>query len=211
MTLLVLFFTLDAVAGLSRAARPLVRAREDLAALERICAAEEAKPAGVCASPSAAECRSVLGAYEGARVAAEAKVKEAASWWAKRGAVRDDGKTITITFELSSLPDYPYRDSNHIVNDALASSIGSLERMADAEASLRKRRDCRAAAKALHETWEENRASDSLSDFHNALGNALSEFLLDAQRALENGAAAEAAAGLEMTAPGVSVHPAANP
>jgi hypothetical protein len=205
MLLALLLATVSAHAGFSRAREPLTRVRQDLAALDRLCAAEEAKPAGTCASSSAGECRKVYAAFDGARARAEAKVKEAARWWAQRGAVSDDGRTVTITFDLASLPDYPYRGSDAITNEALDSSIRSLDRMSAETRGMEKRRGCRRETRELRETWDGE--GESVSGYHNALGASISDFLLEAVRALQAGAAEEAAAGLRDAIPGASTRP----
>lgn len=193
---------------------PLARTRTNLQLLERRCEAykaleENGKGLGACEAPFreavgalVAECGKMHGTYAATLPKAEALVREAVAWRKRKSMVRDDGRTVSISFSLSSDPAYPFHRSDKLVNDALAAANLSLGVVGEKMRVLEKGRACRGrAAKAavakLLDEWYAKRAEDGPSQFHNALGVGISDYLIGAQRAVEAGAFEEAQRGLE--------------
>lgn len=172
------------------------RIRQNLAVLEVLCAREGERESSACPSASATECLKVHEAFSVALGKVEARIKEAAAWWKRRGAARDDEKSITITFDLPSLPDYPYRDADSFVNDALRLSNQTLDGMSEEAAKVARIPSCRKRAQQLREFWAGEGAATSLLELHNALGEDISNLLSQSENALRSGAAQEAAAAL---------------
>lgn len=215
--ILSLLFTALAFARPVSHGEPLADYRTNLALLERKCgaaselsAARKAGPGlGACDAPYGTAvafyevgCRQLHAEYAVAGLEAEALVREAVAWRRRKSMVRDDGRTVSISFSLSSDPTYPFHKSDKLINSALAGANEALDKISEKMLAMKKDKACRsrpakAAVKKLLEDWYAERTEDGLSQFHNALGVGLSDYLIRAQRALEAGALEEAQRGLE--------------
>ncbi len=200
-------------ARLARTNNPLQALRLNLALLERKCdsAFELAKggiKTGTCAKDfvaavklSAEHCRKIHALYSESTASAEQLIVEALLWRSRKTMLRDDGKTVSISFSLSGDPTYPFHKSDRVVNDALQGAYRSLSIAGNAVNNLQKNKLCKSrGAKAevekLWQEWEGDRSGESMSDFHNALGMGVSDYLMNARRGLESGAHDEAVKGM---------------
>lgn|GEM_PF-5198944 len=216
MIFILLSFLLSAngEAKLARTSNPLQDLRQNLALLERKCRnasdlAKDAEKTGSCANDylnavnlGAQHCGIIHQLYSESTAKAEQLIVEALLWRARKSMVRDDGKTVSISFSLSDDPTYPFHRSDRVVNDALQTAYRSLSRVGDAIDKLQRNKLCKsrpakAEVEKLWQEWHSDRSGESMSDFHNALGIGVSNYLMNARRGLESGAHDEAVKGME--------------
>lgn len=194
-----------ALAGVSRLPDPRAAYKQNLELLERKCAgipklAERAprvcgdKYMGAVSAMKSA-CDQVLLTYEDAWPQAVALIFEAVAWRAKKSMVQDNGKTLIISFSLSSDPTYPFHNGDKITNGALAAANQAISEGGAPIRQLEKARACKGAKREIETLWQEwegERSGENIVDFHNALGMGIGNFLLQAQRSMEAGAHDEA-------------------
>lgn len=194
-----------AFGGVSRLPDTRAAYKQNLELLERKCAAipkQAERSPRVCGekylqavNAMKSACDQVQLTYEEAWQRAVALIYEAVAWRAKKSMVKDDGKTLSISFSLSSDPTYPFHKGDQITNGALAAANRAISEGVTPILALQKDRACKGAkreAEALWQEWEGERSGENIVDFHNALGMGLSNFLLRAQRSMEAGAHDEA-------------------
>jgi hypothetical protein len=105
-----------------------------------------------------------------------------------KGVRRENETHALILFDLSSDPSYPFHESDKVINQALQDSIEALNSLSGNFKELN--RVCRSGA--AKKNYERLRGEwDDLTDSHNELGIAVSDYLLSAQRALESRAMQE--------------------
>jgi len=146
---------------------------------------------------------------------AEALVLEALLWLGERGTVRRNDGSVSILFQLSSDPTYPFLRMDEITNEALDASRLALrggDRAMDAAASQPgcASKAAKRALEARRVRWDGGEhGRGGMTESHNELGMALGRYLMAARRTLESSSLREAQEALGSEGSGVSIHPAA--
>ena len=118
-------------------------------------------------------------------------VQRAKFWMETKGTRRETSTHVVILFDLSSDPSYPFHDTDAVVNGALQASLLAIYSVDEDLTALDKSRVCRKgeAKKRYEKLWQEwNGDGKSISNYHGDLGMAVSDYLMQAQRAMESGA-----------------------